>query len=299
MSGDGGTKWWRGRFGLFPPTAHTTDESGSGSGQIGIWLYRTRTYGPQLRQEIDLCGRKCTMVCRWKVFILWWVNPQGSRMCGEKEGSDISGGRSRGKGSWNRNRFQGIRKWIGQMTKDGPSVHDESFVSDAIKCIGISHVSVSKVEVLERSKEGNHLVITCTLTMNNQEIPTHTLIDCWATGIAFMDQDLACHHQILLQELQEKRQVKVIDWRPINSRDIMHISKVGMMIQDHKEQLPMFVTKLGHYTFVVGIRSLWLLDGAVPFASITVMFGSHCWITPCYDAPVTVQGVAWKPPEPV
>jgi len=59
--------------------------------------------------------------------------------------------------------------------------------------------------------EGKHLVITCTLTMNNQEIPTHILIDSGATGIVFLDQDFACHHQIPLQELKERIQVEVID----------------------------------------------------------------------------------------
>jgi len=47
--------------------------------------------------------------------------------------------------------------------------------------------------------------------------------------------------------LKEKRQVEVIDGRPIESGDITHIAKVGMRIQDHREQSPMFVTKLEHY----------------------------------------------------
>jgi len=48
----------------------------------------------------------------------------------------------------------------------------------------------------------------------------HALIDCGATGIAFMDQDFARHHQIPLQELKEKKQVEVINGRPIESGDI-------------------------------------------------------------------------------
>jgi len=142
------------------------------------------------------------------------------------------------------------------LKKDGSSVDGKSFVLNALKCFGISRLSVSKVEVLEGSMEGKHLVITCTLTMNNQEIPTHALIDCGATGIAFMDQDFARHHQIPLQELKEKRQVEVIDGRPIESADITHIAKVGMMIQECREQLPMFVTKLGQYPIVLGIPLL-------------------------------------------
>jgi hypothetical protein len=67
------------------------------------------------------------------------------------------------------------------------------------------------VEVLGESMEGKHLVIMCSLTVDDQEIQTHALIVCRATGIAFMDQDFARHHNIPLQELKERRQVVVID----------------------------------------------------------------------------------------
>jgi hypothetical protein len=129
------------------------------------------------------------------------------------------------------------------------------------------------VEVLEGSIEGKHLVITCSLTVNNQEIPTHALNDCGATGIAFMDQDFARHHQIPLQELMYKQKVEVIDRRPIQSGDITHIAKVGIKIQQRKEQLPMFITKLGHYPIVLGIPCLRLHDVAMRYASNTVTFG--------------------------
>jgi len=147
--------------------------------------------------------------------------------------------------------------------------------------------------------EGKHLVITCTLTVNNQEIPTYALIDRGATGIAFMDQDLAHHHQIPLQELKEKQQVEVIDARPIESGDITHVSEVGRMVQDHKEQLPMFITKLGHWPIVLGIPRLRLHDVALRFPSNTVTIGSQYCTTYCHDAPVMVQGVTEEPPEPV
>ena len=147
--------------------------------------------------------------------------------------------------------------------------------------------------------EGKHLVITCTLTVNNQEIPTHALIDCGATGIEFMDQDFTRHHQIPLHELREKRQVEVIDGIPIESGDITHVAKVGMKIQDHGEQIPMFVTKLGHYPIGLGIPWLQLHDVAVRFASNTVSFGYHYCIRRCHDAQVTMQGVTEEPPEPV
>jgi len=147
--------------------------------------------------------------------------------------------------------------------------------------------------------EGKHLFITCSLTVNNQEIPTPALIDCGATGIAFMDQDFSRHHQIPLQELKPNKQVEVIDGRPIESGDITHIAKVGMQIQEHMEQLPMLITKLGHYPIVLGIPWLRLHDVAVRSASSTVTFGSYYCITHCHDASVTIQGVMEEPPEPV
>jgi hypothetical protein len=75
--------------------------------------------------------------------------------------------------------------------------------------------------------QGKHVVITCSLTVNDQEIPTHALIGCGATGIVFMDHDFARHHHVPLQDLKEKIHVEVIDGRPIESGDMTHIAKVA------------------------------------------------------------------------
>jgi hypothetical protein len=99
--------------------------------------------------------------------------------------------------------------------------------------------------------------------------------------------------------LKEKKQVEVIDGRPIESGDITHIAKIGMMIQEHGEQLPMFVTKLGHYPILLGIPWEKLHNVVVGFASNTVTFGSQYCTTHCHDTPVTVQGVTEEPPEPI
>jgi hypothetical protein len=155
------------------------------------------------------------------------------------------------------------------------------------------------VDVFEGSMEGKHLVITCSLTIRDQVIQTHALIDCGETGIAFMNQDFARHHEVPLKELKERRQVEVIDGRTIESGDITHLAEVGMNIQDHMERIPMFVTKLGHYPIVLGIPWLRLHDVAVRFALNTVTFGSQYCVNHCQNAPVTVQGVAEEPAEPI
>jgi len=78
--------------------------------------------------------------------------------------------------------------------------------------------------------------------VNNKKIPTYVLIDCGATGFAFLNQNIAHNPQTPLQEMKETGQVKVINGRPIMSEDIIHFAKVAMVIQNHKEQLPLFVT---------------------------------------------------------
>ena len=179
-------------------------------------------------------------------------------------------------------------------------VERKGFVLNGLKCFGIVCLSVSKVEVLEGSLEGKHLVITCTLSLNDQEVPTHVLINCGATGITFMDRDFACHHQIrAFEQLMEQKQVEVIDGRPIQSGEITHIAKVGMKIQDCREQLSMFVTKFRHYLIVLGIRWLCLYDVAVHFVSNTVNVGYQYCTTHSHNIRVMVQGITDDPSEPV
>jgi hypothetical protein len=147
--------------------------------------------------------------------------------------------------------------------------------------------------------EGKHLVIMCSLTVGGQEIQTHALIDCGATGIAFMDQDFARHHNIPLPEIKERRQVEVIDGRTIKLGDITQLARVGMKIRGHKESLPMVVTKLGHYPIVLGIPWLRLHDVAARFGSNTVTFGSEYCTKNCQEKSVTVQGLSEERPQPI
>jgi predicted aspartyl protease len=53
--------------------------------------------------------------------------------------------------------------------------------------------------------------MTCTLSLNSTDIPTHALIDCGATGYPFIDQDFANLHQLPLFPLKTPRALEVID----------------------------------------------------------------------------------------
>jgi hypothetical protein len=133
---------------------------------------------------------------------------------------------------------------------------------------------VKDVAIEEGSMDGNHLVVTCTLSLNNKEIATHALIDCRAMGYVFIDQDFTDHHQLLPRPLKTPHALEVIDGRKISSGDITHMVEAQLSIQEHQERLPMFVTKLGHYPIVLGIPWLKQHDVVIRFASNLVTFGS-------------------------
>jgi len=137
--------------------------------------------------------------------------------------------------------------------------------------------------------EGKHLVVLCKISFGNRTVATHALIDCGATGIAFIDEDFARHHQLPLTPLQYPRSLEVIDGRPISSGDITYVANTHLAILEHQETLPMFVTKLGHYPVVLGIPWLELHDVAIRFSSRTLTFGSQYCTSHCNRVPTVVH----------
>jgi len=137
--------------------------------------------------------------------------------------------------------------------------------------------------------EGKHLVVLCNISFGNRIVATHALIDCGATGIAFVDEDFARHHQLPLTPLQYPRSLKVIDGRPISSGDITHVANTHLAILEHQQTLLMFITKLSHYPVVLSILLLELHDVAIRFSSRTLTFGSQYCTSHCNRAPTVVH----------
>ena len=104
-----------------------------------------------------------------------------------------------------------------------------------------------------------------------------------------MNPDCSCYSQISSSELKETPQVEMINGSFIEFSDITHVTKVGMKSQDSKNQLPMFVTTLEHYTIVLGIRGLWLHKFAVHSESNSVMFELLDYIIQGHDVPASVR----------
>jgi len=148
------------------------------------------------------------------------------------------------------------------------------------------------LSVSEIAMEGEHLVVSCTLSVNGHTIATHALIDSGATGIAFINKNFARHHQLPLVPFPNPRSLEVIDGHLISSGDITHTTTVKLSINEHQEELPMFVTQLGHYPIVLAIPWMDLHDIKIRFHSCTVTFGSQYCSTHCTPFPTVAHGVA-------
>src|SRR5271169_2591351 len=151
-----------------------------------------------------------------------------------------------------------VGKLIVPCQKCGTAVGPD-IKSSSIGGFLLSGFSVSETILEEGSMDGNHLVITCTLSDNENKIRTHALIDSGATGYSFIDEDFAHHHNLPLYKLSTPHSLEVINGHPISSGTITYITKAHLSIGSHHEKLPMFVTKLSHYPLILGCSDMmWL-----------------------------------------
>ena len=144
--------------------------------------------------------------------------------------------------------------------------------------------------------DGIHMIITCSLHDNSNVIKSHALIDCEATGYAFIDEDFARRNNLPLHRLHTPRTLHVIDGRPSLPGAVTHITKVRLQIQEHQENIPMFVTKLGQYLIVLGIPWLCHQDVRLHFAMNKVIFSSKYCLKHCILKPVLVHCTLPEPP---
>jgi hypothetical protein len=158
---------------------------------------------------------------------------------------------------------------------------------------------VKDAAIKEGSIDGNHLVMTCTLSLNTKDIPTYTLIDCGATGYAFIDQDFANHYKLPLCPMKTPHALEVIDGHKTFLGDITYIVEAYLSIREHCERLPIFVIKLSHYLIILDIPWLKQHDVAICFTSNLVTFGSQYCLAYCNDRAVMVRGTSEEPPEPL
>ena len=101
-------------------------------------------------------------------------------------------------------------------------------------------------------KKDEHLVVSCILDDKIKILYSSALLNLGATGFTFIDEEFVRRHSLPLYKLKEPRGLKVIDGRPSQAGKVTHVTKLKLTIGGHTEELPLFVTKLGHYPIVLG-----------------------------------------------
>ena len=147
----------------------------------------------------------------------------------------------------------------------------------------ISNCSLQSDVKEEESLDENHIVISTQIQDESSLISTPALVDCGATGFAFIDEEFARGHNFPLFKLKKPRCLEVIDGRPIESSLITHMTKLRMSIAGHQEKIPLFVTKFGHYSIVLGFPWLRCHDVNICFSKNTVTFDSDYCLQHCCE----------------
>jgi hypothetical protein len=144
----------------------------------------------------------------------------------------------------------------------------------------------------ENEMDGNHLVITYTLTDCDIKIDTHALVDCGCTGLSFMNEALARQHNCPHYQLKNPKTVEVIDGRPISSGDIMEYVEIQCTIGDHHEILTAYLTSVRHYPLILGIPWLKKHNITINFAKNDIQFSSpSCLHHRTMVTPIPIKGL--------
>jgi hypothetical protein len=175
---------------------------------------------------------------------------------------------------------RGQSRWIGEvqkvMAQQGSSQN----------ALSLSAVSATIDVEEEKLLEGGHFVIECSLN----KVRSHALVNCGATGLAFIDENFARQHHGDLIPLHEPRNLEVIDGRRISFGAITHVVKLPLSIGDHGEELIAFVTNLGHYPLLLGILWLRYHNVSIRFATNTITFDSPACMGHRQE-PIVVKGI--------
>ena len=158
----------------------------------------------------------------------------------------------------------------------------------------MSRFTISAAE--ESKLDGNHIVVKCSFGRHDPIIET-ALYDTGATGYAFIDENFARIHNLPKYELRTPRPIDVIDGRHITSGDVTHIVKVFAKIGNHEEELPAFLTTLGHYKVVLGIPWMRDHDVKLDFAENSLEFMAEKCRTTCMKTPAKVYSELPKHPD--
>jgi len=149
----------------------------------------------------------------------------------------------------------------------------------------------------EALKKNEHLVVSCTLEDLNNKLRSYAMLDLGATGFSFIDEELVSRHSLPLYKLKEPRGLEVFDGRLSESGNITHVTKLKMTIDKHVEELPMFVTKLGHYPIILEKPWFSRHNSDIKYSTDEVTFNSDYCLEHCCPVPAYTKGISAPLPE--
>ena len=169
----------------------------------------------------------------------------------------------------------------------------------SLSTLSISSLCLQSEVPGEDVLDGNHIVISVELK-DGLSLLTHVLVDCGTTGYVFVDEEFARDHNLPLFKLKQPCSLEVIDGQPVESGMITHLTKVEMNINNHKEIIPIFITKVGHYPIVLGLPWLRRHDVDISFTKNSLTFNSNFCLSHCWPRnAVTIMGISINPPEKI
>ena len=148
--------------------------------------------------------------------------------------------------------------------------------------VRISSASVKGLSVHEESDQRSNLIILpATLEIGGKVLPTYAMTDTGAEGKGFVDRSWAESHELPSRKLKNPIGLEVFDGREAESGLLTHYVTARMRIEDHYEDIKLFVTQLAHYPVILGMPWMKQHDPRIGFASHTLTFDSeycqkHC-----------------------
>ena len=97
------------------------------------------------------------------------------------------------------------------------------------------------------NKESAHLIVPCDIN----PVRTEAMIDCGATGLAFINERLVRQHHLPMTPLEEIQELIAADGHAM--KPITETVTITMKLKDHIEEITMFVANIGNHDVILGI----------------------------------------------
>jgi hypothetical protein len=133
-----------------------------------------------------------------------------------------------------------------------------------------------------------HFVAKCYFSNKDIKIETCALVDTGATGLAFVNEEFVSQHNLPRYQLRMPRTLEVIDGRTIESGEIREYIRLKLNVGGHEEEISAFITKLGHYSTVLGIPWMRAHGVKLDFKKEELTFGAPECQQHCTNQDVTV-----------